>query len=572
MIRIVLWTLLLIYGVNAYAQELVPPPPDSSGSGRSEISAQRMYFGALKELLNGSDEEAKNQFTLLLSMYPDYYQAGFELARIYFRQQNFEIAASIMEKVVEQEPRNYFYYELLLNIYLSSGNTPRLLKHFKGFIDRFPEKGEWLHKYKDVLIAENKYDEALEVLKKIIEKEGEQEKFVIQGFELYLKKNKPKEATEHLYRYLGRYPCSENVSITLSNYLFSNRKPSEAISILQTVIECDPNNEIATLTLAEYYQKHGDTLKAHHFIKLAFENPAISVSNKVQYVMSFYALDDLSPSHAEKLTELAGIIARVHEKESQARLFAGDVYYLTEKYENAATEFEASIWLKSDNYLVLEKLMICYATTGQDYKLDSLATITIEMYPFQPLAYYFRGISLYGKEKLAEARLDLETGLKYSFSNPQIQIQFNILLGDICGTLKDYDASDKYYEAVLRIDSNNTLALNNYSYSLAVRDQQLSRALRLSAKALETDSLNPAYLDTYGWILYRLNRYEEAEFFLRKAMNLAGNNDGTHLEHYGDVLDKLDRKDEATLYWRKALETGEHSEELKGKLDPHNKE
>lgn len=58
---------------------------------------------------------------------------------------------------------------------------------------------------------------------------------------------------------------------------------------------------------------------------------------------------------------------------------------------------------------------------------------------------------------------------------------------------------------------------NYYAYFLALENKKLEHALELSAAALKEDKDNPAYNDTYGYILFRLGRISEAGKYLEKA-------------------------------------------------------
>jgi len=127
------------------------------------------------------------------------------------------------------------------------------------------------------------------------------------------------------------------------------------------------------------------------------------------------------------------------------------------------------------------------------------------------------------------------------------------------------DDSDSLYERALRIDPHNHLALNNYGYSLSERGKDLDRALKMSREALRLQPENQSYLDTYGWILYQMEKYEEAERYIRKAVEMA-NPSPVIIEHLGDINYKLSRKDKALEFWKKALELDSANEALKTKI------
>ena len=108
--------------------------------------------------------------------------------------------------------------------------------------------------------------------------------------------------------------------------------------------------------------------------------------------------------------------------------------------------------------------------------------------------------------------------------------------------------------------------LNNYAYYLSLRGEDLNKAKEMSLHAVELSPNNAVYLDTYAWVLYKLEDYQAAEAQMKKALNLLSAPDGTYFEHYGDILFKLNRKNEAVEYWERAKKAGGGSKLLDKKL------
>ena len=118
----------------------------------------------------------------------------------------------------------------------------------------------------------------------------------------------------------------------------------------------------------------------------------------------------------------------------------------------------------------------------------------------------------------------------------------------------------------LRKDPNNPLILNNYSYFLSLRAENLDRAAEMSKKSNLLQPRQASYQDTYAWILYQQNKYEEALEWILKALNNGGEKSGVIVEHYGDILFKLGEEAKAIEQWNAALELGDHSDELPNKI------
>ena len=112
---------------------------------------------------------------------------------------------------------------------------------------------------------------------------------------------------------------------------------------------------------------------------------------------------------------------------------------------------------------------------------------------------------------------------------------------------------------------DNPLVLNNFSYFLSLRSTKLDLAENYSKKSIELSPDEPNYFDTYGWILYKLERYSEAKMWLEKAVILLPNS-SVILEHYGDLLFKLNEKKEALSLWKKAQDKGGGSKWLNQKV------
>jgi tetratricopeptide (TPR) repeat protein len=189
----------------------------------------------------------------------------------------------------------------------------------------------------------------------------------------------------------------------------------------------------------------------------------------------------------------------------------------------------------------------------------------MEFFPNQAMVYYFNGIANIRIRKNGEAVRALEQTKKLASSNPALTAEVNGLLGDAYNAIKDYDKSDKAYEEALVFNSNNATVLNNYSYYLALRKQNLEKAEKMSSQLIKGNPDNATYLDTHAWVLYARQKYKEAKKIMEKAMT-TGATTATHLEHFGDILFKLGDVDGAVTQWEKAKQLNSNSELLQKKI------
>ncbi len=122
------------------------------------------------------------------------------------------------------------------------------------------------------------------------------------------------------------------------------------------------------------------------------------------------------------------------------------------------------------------------------------------------------------------------------------------------------------YDEALQQDPENVGVLNNYAYFLSLEGRDLERALTMSSRAIALTPGNPTYLDTHGWVLFRLGRYEEAKRYLHQALSLDGQRSPELQMHYGDVLAALGEKFLAEVYWKRARDNGYDADEVEMRI------
>src|SRR5690606_19779196 len=122
----------------------------------------------------------------------------------------------------------------------------------------------------------------------------------------------------------------------------------------------------------------------------------------------------------------------------------------------------------------------------------------------------------------------------------------------------DWERAEADLRKILPADPEHVAALNALGYTLADRTDRYVEALELIDRARVAEPGNAAIIDSYGWVLYRLGRHEEALVELRRAYTLQ--KDAEIAAHIAEVLWVMGRRDEARRYFDDAR-----------RLDPENR-
>ena len=146
-------------------------------------------------------------------------------------------------------------------------------------------------------------------------------------------------------------------------------------------------------------------------------------------------------------------------------------------------------------------------------------------------ANYLMGISYYQIEDYLNSESYLLKALSI-FPNSR-SVKHNLAL--IYDTTEKWAKSDELYLDLISTDSTDAQAYNNYAYSLVERDQDYSFALELAKISIKLKPDSAPYLDTIGWIYYKLKDYDKAIKYIKKSLSIDSNSDVIN-EHFDMVI------------------------------------
>lgn len=129
----------------------------------------------------------------------------------------------------------------------------------------------------------------------------------------------------------------------------------------------------------------------------------------------------------------------------------------------------------------------------------------------------------------------------------------------------DFDAAERWFKELLARDPDHASAQNYLGYMYAERGVKLDEAETLIARALAQEPDNAYYIDSMGWVFFRLGRFDEARARIERAVELLPR-DATLREHLGDIYLAQGDRVKAVEQWRLALEIDPAKAALKDKI------
>ena len=553
------------------------PKHISNGNGKGDSLAERLaaqqksrfddaFFEANKQLMIGNTDEAIKQLKQCVGFDASNGSVYYLLAKAFVIKKDNKQALFYIEKANKLEPKNIWYLIELANIYKMGGQYLLAGKVYEQLIGLQPEK--WTH-YMDAAeqyVYAGKPENALLMLEKLEKKVGLTEEVSLKKEALYLQLGKREKAREEIQKLISKYPENNKYKGMLAELLMAEGQTEKAFAIYKEITTTDPQNGHAQLALANYYRQKSDIETAFSYLKEAFRSRQLDIKLKLQVLVSYMPLVKADQRMKEQAFQLADILVEVHPDDDAGHAIYGDLLYQDKQYKQAREQYLIALENNWKNFNLWQQLVFCDTELKDFNAAIAHADEALELFPGQTLLYYFKATAALQLKDYYTAASMSKAGLDLGTDNKNLLVQLLSISGDANNGLGKYKESDEAFELALQADATNAVILNNWAFYLAVRNEKLDKALIMAEQANRFQPNNPSNMDTYGWVYYKLKRYDQAAEWLQKA--LAADNSNPNInEHYGDVCYRQGRVDEAQEYWKKAKQLGSTSKDLEKKIN-----
>lgn len=523
---------------------------------KQEVAFGRMYLDASKEKVLGNYEKAAKNYKEALTINPYSAAANYELGNTYNLMGNSELAFLQYEIASKQEPSNYWYLLSYASMLKKQGKLEESTKVFEQLIEDNPERIELKYEVAEQLMNSGKKKESIALLNDIEAEIGVNEDLAIWKKQAYLSMNDVDAAANEIQKLIDSNPSEIRYYGMLADIYNSNEQQDKALEVYKKMEELDADNYRVQFSLAEYYRREGKTELYLENIGNAFENPRMNIDDKVKYILTFYQVDSKDIAKKEEGISLVKKITKAHPENAKSFALLADFLYFNNQPEESKQAYFKTIALDSSRYAVWNQLLVILTETDDIKNLVNYGERSTELFPNQPTSYLLYGIGLAQDNQHLKAIDIWKAGADIVVDNQALKSQLYSSIGDSYHVLKDHTNSDAFYEKALTLDPNNVYVLNNYSYYLSLRKENLEKAKQMSAKSNNLAPNQSSFQDTYAWILFQLNEYEDAKIWIEKAISSSTKPSSELLEHKGDILFKLGSVNEAVEFWVKAKNAG----------------
>lgn len=391
---------------------------------------------------------------------------------------------------------------------------------------------------------------ALEALKKADAYLGEDPEVLRTKQFIYMKLGKYAELLAETHRFLEQYPEELPLAWEAVDLCKFNEWP-KAKADLERFQNLHPDQQQIKILLAKWYLEQDSLDTAIAQTQGLEQDSNIPTDVLGQVLLNLLGRVKNQTQSQAIQNHLQGYLKQYPQAQSLWML-EGDLNLNNNQFKESRSAYLKALRLGAAAHKVWERVI------QLDLELNQVDSALLHVdeallsFPNQASLWYQQGFALYLKGRPQESIAALESGLGLIDVNHPLFFQSHALLGDVYQSAKRYPESVKSYELVLEKFPDDEHVLNNYSYYLSLRKEGLERALGMSGQLVQKFPENSTYLDTHGWVLRQMGKYQEALNFIEKALKFGKDQSAEVLDHYGDVLFLLNRKSEALETWKKA--------------------
>ena len=550
---------------------------------------------------------------------PDYPVDLYQLGTIYLRIGGREPAREYLEKAVEVDSTLADAHQLLGNLSEIQGRWNEALEHYLTFIELQPNKAEQilnrvlavaLHsaypgysgwKSADSVFAGEDSSTWRGFLTKLEDKMAEGDslnpvfsRVMAIGYEAL---GNPEKSISLYQEILRNQPADKMSRRGLLRVLNSQGRYQEMIPVYELLLDAEDNNYPHDLfQMGNLYLRTGEREKAREYLEkcvaadsslaegyLLLGNIHQQENRWRQSLVDYLNYLELNPEALTRLFDRLLLVSiRAEDFEASiallesvladqdtsdlAREQLGTLYYHADRFEEALRLLEPLKQQKtlSDNghytlgflYSRLERL---------DDAVEAFNKVKAAQPDFLPV-YLVLGRLYFNQKELDRAEGVFKEGLGLvPEDDKENRREFTFALANVYHEQGHNSKTESYLKQVLEDNPDYAPALNYLGYFYAERGMKLEEARRLINRALEKDPKNGHYIDSLGWVLFKMGHTEEALGHIKASLKALGDHSEVY-EHLGDIYHAMGQPEQAREAWSKSLELDNDNLELKEKL------
>ncbi|MDX1438410.1 MAG: tetratricopeptide repeat protein [Rubricoccaceae bacterium] len=545
-------------------------PQAQSGQLSSESAAQATFIRALTEAYLGDHERAVELLTRVYESNPQEPTVMLALAESFDALGQDAEALYYATKAVGSHPSEPQFYTVLAELQIGAGYPESAIATYEALLQQRPNDSGTLVKLGRLQEQNGQMESALETYQRILVLDERNVALLLRMEAIHSRLGDEYGSLTRLEQAVEVFPNESSLLLRLAMKYREMGCEEDAIETLERLLTVDPDRRDAVPMLADLLEGRGELDRAEELRRTLQTSSSNTPEDRLREAAHLYERAAFDEEAAEAAMSLLRPFVQDEDAPAEALLMLGDLAYNNKEFDLAADVLRRGLAEDPRHPERWEQAAAAVLYTGDP--LDALDVV-------EEAQILFPGrVGLLKTAAYAYAKTDRPRSALRSVSEaieileeespdeiaPRVRlISFKAILQNELG---EFDRSIVSFEEALDLIPDHALILNNYAYILAERDARLDDALEMALQANELVEDNAYFLDTLGWVYFKLGRYEQAAEKISEALEVDEDFALLH-DHLGDVYEAMGRHADARTAWSKALELEPDNISVREKLE-----
>ncbi|TRX24519.1 cytochrome C biosynthesis protein [Flavobacterium franklandianum] len=402
---------------------------------------QDYFYESLKQKGIENYDKAITALEYCLKLKPNDAVVYSEMGKNYFGLKNYEQSYSSYEKAAQIDPKNKWYWAGMYEVSYQTKNYNQAILSVNKLI-------EFDKIYQDDLVSlymyTQQFDKALVLIEELNEKVGKSDRREMYKTQILAQGKFQNAEVNILIEKINKNPKEESNYVALVKLYSENNEAQKASEITKKLELEIPDSDWAQLGFFQFYLNQNEVQKAINAMNVVLASSQIEAKIKRRVLDEFLNFVNKKPQYSPDLEKAMAFFDK--DPDVNVAKEIGKYYYSKKQWDKAISYYELSLKNNSGSDIETNMLLLqSYVETKQFEMVSKKSTSLVEIYPTQPQFYYFSGLANNQLKQFKKAIDMLEMGMDYVVDDLQLEINFNLQLGEAFNGLGDFKKKEQYF-------------------------------------------------------------------------------------------------------------------------------
>ena len=365
----------------------------------------------------------------------------FEMGKNYLAAKDYKNSYSSFEHAAQIDPTNKWFWVGLYDVCYETKDFNQAIIVVNKII---PFDAEYKEDLVSLYMVTKQHDKALLAINELNEKVGKTERREMYKMEILSESKFQNSEVDNLKNLIDKNPKEESNYIALIFLYSNNNEEDKAQEVAKKLEKEIPESVWAQVSLFKNYLEKNDGASAVKAMNIVLQSPKIDFKIKHRIFNEFLLFSNLNQQFIPDLDNAIGYFK--NDKEVNVAKEIGKFYHNKKQWEKAIKYYDLSD--KNNSEIDLETTILWLQANTELKQFEPVvkkAMAMIDTYPAEPQFYYYAGMGNNQLQLFKKAKDILEMGFDYVVENKELEINFNIQLGEAFSGLGDNTKKELYF-------------------------------------------------------------------------------------------------------------------------------